>query len=90
MIRAVKLGALATLALLVIQAATASADVAVSEPIHRLCGTWVAERGEPGPKLWQREAWVAGFLSGMAEMQSGSDFLEGPGVSAQFSRPLAR
>ena len=82
--RAVKLGALATLALSAILPATAFADITAWGPKNNSCGTWVAERGEPGPKLWQREARVVGFLSGMAEMQSGSDFLQGLDPNAVY------
>ena len=34
--------------------------------------------------LWQIEQWVAGFLSGMAVKQSGSDFLNGLDAEAVF------
>jgi hypothetical protein len=77
MTRAVKLRALTTLALLAIVLATASA-VTILRLKNNRCGTCVAERSDlNSPKLWQREVWVLGFLSGMAAMQSGTDGLNG-------------
>jgi len=77
MTRAVKLRALTTLALLAIVLATASA-VTILRLKNNRCGTCVAERSDlNSPKLWQREVWVLGFLSGMAAMQSGTDCLDG-------------
>jgi hypothetical protein len=55
----------------------ASAAVAILAPPDNSCGSWVALRRDNGPKIWQVEEWAMGFLSGMAVVQSGSNYLEG-------------
>jgi hypothetical protein len=76
-LRAVKLRALATLALLTFLPATASAEVGILSPPHDACGSWVAQQKNPGSRAGTGDrAWVAGFLSGLA-MQSDTDFLRG-------------
>jgi hypothetical protein len=84
MMRAVKLEALTILALLEILPANLIAvraelpvNIATLEAPNDSCGTWGAERGAPDPTLWQTEWFALGFLSGMAVMQAGTDFLKG-------------
>lgn len=61
------------------------ADVAILGPPNNSCGSWLSyRRAQGGPMLWQIEQWVAGFLSGMAVKQSGSDFLNGLDAEAVF------
>jgi hypothetical protein len=45
----------------------------------------VALRRDPNnPKLWQLDGWALGFVSGMAVMQSGTDYLESLDKDAVF------
>jgi len=43
----------------------------------RTCGSWVAQRRNGDPSIWQIEAWALGFLFGLAAVQWGSDCLKG-------------
>ncbi|MBV9784891.1 MAG: hypothetical protein JO264_13860 [Acidisphaera sp.] len=74
-------------------AATTLADrVAILAP-DASCFDWLTDR-EVGkvmedrtgfaPHLWTLETWATGFLTGMAVMQSGSDFLRGLSQEAVY------
>jgi len=54
------------IAVLCLTAAPSSADDSVRVRYLGDCGKWVAARKAGGSSSWQYEAWLAGYLSGLA------------------------
>jgi hypothetical protein len=61
-----------------------AANVAILEPTNNSCGSWLAYRRAGNPTLGQIEQWIAGYASGIAIMQSSTDYLRGLDPEAVF------